>query len=197
MEAVVEEERLSPEAAQLAARVAQARDGDARAFRDLMRDFQDVFYGAARRYAGSHEDAADVVQDAFVKIYQGLAGLEQPAAFFSWARRIVINTALDHIRRRRRSAAVEVDIAGDAREREVEDQGERPDHGIERREFFAELESALGELPPRQREVVLLHDVEGFSGEEIAEILGIPRATVRSNLFYAREKLRRSLARHR
>ena len=194
---MTEERELSPELVELARQVELAKSGDPRAFRRLMAAYQDAFYGVARRFCGSHEDADDVLQEAFLKIYQNLGGLERAEAFFPWARRILVNTALDAIRRRRRSAAVEAELPEDAGGNEVESGHEPPDRRVEEREFFAKLERALRVLPPRQREVVLLHDVEGVSTEEISARLEIPRATVRSNLFYGREKLRRMLARYR
>lgn len=176
--------------------VRRAQDGDGRAFRALMDAYRHAFYGLARRYAGSHEDADDVLQDAFVKVYQNLAGLERAEAFFPWARRIIVNTALDQIRRRKRIAEVESDPEAPGGDPIDPPTGafEAPDRRVEQREFFRRLERAIRALPPRQREVVLLHDVEGVPTEEIAERLGCPRATVRSNLFYAREKLRETLA---
>lgn len=177
--------------------IERARRGEERAFRELMRKYESAFYGLARRYVGSHEDADDVLQEAFVKVYQNLAGLSRADAFFPWARRILVNTALDLIRRRRRSGEVEVDGVDRPEVSRRENAFEPPDRGVERREFFAKLERALLVLPPRQREIVLLHDVDGLTTAEVAERCGCPPATVRSNLFYGREKLRRMLAGHR
>lgn len=188
------ERRAAAERERVAALVTAAAGGEARAFRELMSAFQNAFYGVARRYAGSHEDADDVLQEAFVKIYQNLSTLSSPEAFFPWARRIAINTALDHIRRRRRTSEVET-ASDDPEIAERESAFDRPDRRVERREFYLELERALRSLPPRQREVVTLHDVEGLSTEEVGDRLGVPPATVRSNLFYGREKLRGMLAR--
>lgn len=177
--------------------VERARRGEARAFRELMDCYRAAFYGLARRYVGSHEDADDVLQDSFVKVAQNLAGLAQPEAFFPWARRIIVNTALDHLRRSRRSGEVEIDGADHPEVARRESAFEPPDRAVERREFLRKLERALRVLPARQREIVVLHDVEGYTTNEVAERCGIPPATVRSNLFYAREKLRRMLAGHR
>jgi RNA polymerase sigma-70 factor (ECF subfamily) len=176
--------------------VERARRGDPRAFRELMDSYRTAFYGLARRYVGAHEDADDVLQESFVKVYQNLAGLTQSEAFFPWARRIIVNTALDHLRRRRRSGEVEVDGADHPEVAARASAFEAPDRGVERREFLRKLERALRVLPPRQREIVVLHDVEGLSTREVAERSGIPAATVRSNLFYGREKLRRMLVEH-
>ena len=187
---------LDADAAAIAELVRRAAGGEPRAFRRLMAAYQDAFYGVARRFTGTHEDADDVLQDAFLKIHHNLAALERPEAFFPWARRILVNTALDHIRRVRRARAVETEPDENLEER-AESDVEPPDRRVEEREFFRKIERALKVLPPRQREVVLLHDVEGFTTEEISERLEIPRATVRSNLFYGREKLRRMLAGYR
>jgi RNA polymerase sigma-70 factor (ECF subfamily) len=185
---------MTEEAQRISALVLRAQGGDEIAFRELMTAYQNAFYGLARRYTGSHEDADDVLQEAFVKVYQNLSGLAKPEAFFPWSRRIMANTALDHLRRRRRSAEVEVEPPENVSE-SVHDQGyDSPDGRVQRREFFAKVERALQALPPRQREIVVLHDIEGLSTEEIAIKCECPQATVRSNLFYGREKLRRLLA---
>lgn len=187
------EAAASPEAQRVAELVRSAQLGNERSFRDLMAAYLGAFYGLARRYCGSHEEADDVLQEAFVKVFQNLAGLSRPEAFFPWARRILINTALDHIRRRRRGQDFEVEVEN--LEETPHDQGaEAPDHRVEQREFFRRLERALGSLPPRQREIVTLHDVDGLSTEEVAALCRCPPATVRSNLFYGREKLRRLLS---
>ena len=187
----------SAEAERVALLVGLAQKGDSKAFRDLMSAYQTAFYGVARRYTQSHEDADDVLQEAFVKIYQNLAGLTHREAFFPWSRRILVNTALDAIRKRRRSAAVEVP-ATEGMEAAREDPAlDPPDRRVEKREFFLKLERALRALPPRQREIVTLHDIEGLSTDEIARRCDCPPATVRSNLFYGREKLRRMLSSHR
>lgn len=190
------EERAARERERVADLVGAAAAGDPRAYRDLMEAFQTTFYGVARRYAGSHQDADDVLQDAFIKIYHNLSTLSAPEAFFPWARRVVINTALDRIRRQRKTSDLETAV-DDPEVAERESVFDSPERGVERREFYRKLELALRVLPPRQREVVSLHDVEGLSTEEVAERIGVPPATVRSNLFYGREKLRRMLSSHR
>ncbi|HET9480407.1 MAG TPA: RNA polymerase sigma factor [Candidatus Polarisedimenticolia bacterium] len=184
------------EAGRTAELVRRAREGDERAFRDLMAAYRSAFYGLARRYAGSHADADDVLQDAFVKVFQNLGALTQPEAFFPWARRIIVNTALDHLRSRRRSLRHEVPPPERLAEERADLRLEAPDRRVERSEFLARLETAIRSLPPRQREIVILHDVEGLSTEEVALHCGCPPATVRSNLFYGREKLRALLGGH-
>ena len=135
-------------------------------------------------------DPDDVLQEAFVKVFQNLSGLAQPEAFFPWARRIIVNTALDHLRSRRRTIRHETPPPERFAEDYADFRLEAPDRQVERREFYLRLEQAIRSLPPRQREIVVLHDVEGLSTEEVAERCACPAATVRSNLFYGREKLR-------
>ena len=166
-------------------------------FRDLMEAYQDAFYALARRYTGTHEDADDVLQEGFVKVYQNLGGLSRPEAFFPWARRIMVNTALDHLRRRRRASDIESQSTEGFEESHADARMEAPDRRVERTEFLRKLERAVRVLPPRQREIVVLHDIEGLTTEEVANRCECPPATVRSNLFYAREKLRRMLSGYR
>ena len=163
--------------------VAAAKRGSRDAFGTLVRLHQQRAYVVARSILGSHEDAEDAVQDAFVHAFRALDRFVVGQAFAPWISRISANAALDLARRRKVRTADELpaSLALPFRDPAVSD------------ELRESLRRALATLPARQRTVVLLHDVEGYQHAEIGELLGIPEGTSRSDLHHARAALRRVL----
>ncbi len=166
-----------------AALVRAARSGDEAAFGALVRLHQRRAYAIARVITIEHEDAEDAVQDAFLHAYRALGRFDAAYPFGAWLGRIVANAALDLVRRRRVRATEE--IPADAA-LPFRDPGEQA-------ELAARLREALAKLPPRQRAVIVLHDVEGFRHAEIGTMLGMPEGTARSDLHHARAMMRRAL----
>lgn len=160
-----------------------AQDGDQGAFGQLVRRHQRRAYAVARAIVLNHEDAEDAVQDAFLHAYRALDRFRPDQAFGAWLHRIVANAALDLTRRRKVREAEELP---DALASPFRDPAEAGD--LRRR-----LGAALAELPPRQRAVIALHDIEGFKHAEIGTMLGIPEGTARSDLHYARARMREAL----
>lgn len=160
-----------------------ARDGNTKAFAELVRLHQRRAYAVARSVVGTHHDAEDAVQDGFLHAYRALDRFRPDQAFGSWLYRIVANAALDLTRRRKVRSWEELPAAIASPFR---DPGEAD-------ELRRRLDDALARLQPRQRSVVVLHDVEGFNHAEIGEMLGIPEGTARSDLHHARAALRVSL----
>ena len=170
-----------------AALVAQARGGDREAFGTLVDRYADQARRVARAVLQDPDDADDAAQDAFLAALVKLDQYDSARPFGPWLMRIVANAATDRRRRRKVRSAVTLDeglVAG----------GPRPDVLAEREVLLGRLRSALGELPERRRIAVVLFDVEGYSHAEIAQVLGIPEGTVRSEVFHARRKLRALLA---
>jgi RNA polymerase sigma-70 factor (ECF subfamily) len=160
-----------------------AQAGDQGAFGQLVTRHQRRAYAVARAIVLNHEDAEDAVQEAFLHAYRALDRFRPDQAFGAWLHRIVANAALDLTRRRKVRDADELPetVASPFRDpAEVDD-------------LRGRLGEALAELPPRQRAVIVLHDVEGFKHAEIGTMLGIPEGTARSDLHYARARLRESL----
>lgn len=163
--------------------VQAARAGDDAAFGMLVRLHQRRAYAVARAITIEHEDAEDAVQDAFLHAYRALARFDAAFPFGAWLARIVANAALDLVRRRRVRQTEELPAGAALPFRD-------PAVGAELR---ARLNEALGVLPPRQRAVLVLHDVEGYRHAEIGEMLGMPEGTARSDLHHARTLMRRAL----
>ena len=170
-----------------AALVAQARGGDREAFGTLVDRYADQARRVARAVLQDPDDADDAAQDAFLAALVKLDQYDSARQFGPWLMRIVANAATDRRRRRKVRTAVSLDeglVAG----------GPRPDVVAEREVLLGRLRVALTELPERRRVAVVLFDVEGYSHAEIAQVLGIPEGTVRSEVFHARRKLRALLA---
>lgn len=142
---------------------------------------------------GSGEDAADAVQDAFVRAYRNLDGLEEGRPFGPWFRAILRNRCLDELRSARRRREVSRDERReDGRWTRGGRGARRPDAPgrLEREELGRIVRSALEELGPEKRSVLVLREMEGMSYEEIGEQLGISTGTVSSRLHHARRELR-------
>lgn len=163
--------------------VRAAQRGSSHAFGELVRIHQRRAYAVARSIVGTHEDAEDVVQDAFLHAYRALDRFITGQPFGAWVNRITANAALDLTRRRKVRATDELPPG-------LSNPFVDP---AERGELRTRLGEAIASLNERQRSVVLLHDVEGFQHAEIGALLGIPEGTCRSDLHHARNALRRAL----
>ena len=166
--------------------VQRAISGDQAAMRLLWTRHAPHIDVVVRRLVGQDSDlAADVAQEVWIQIFRALPSFRGDAKFGTWAHRIAVNRALNALRRTRRIAALEVEVEDDSASVEPE---------VERALLAASIEEAASRLSPGARTVFLLHDVEGFTHEEIASQLGITAGGSKSQLFKARAKLRVMLA---
>jgi RNA polymerase sigma-70 factor (ECF subfamily) len=164
--------------------VARALAGETDAADRLVRLHMGAAYAVALAVTRSPHDAEDVAQDALVLALERLAECRDPARFGGWLVRIVRNRALNHRRYLGIRAAEPLDDATDAPSLG------NPAEDAERSELRERLNDAVGGLPGTQREVLLLHDLEGWKHREIGEALGMPEGTVRYHLFNARRAVR-------
>jgi RNA polymerase sigma-70 factor (ECF subfamily) len=166
--------------------VQRAIDGDESAMRALWTRHAPHIDVVVRRLVGHDVDlAADIAQEVWIQIFRALPSFRGDAQFGTWAHRIAVNRTLNALRRTRRLAALEVDVEDDSASVEPE---------AERAMLAASIEDAAAKLSPGARTVFLLHDVEGYTHEEIATQLGITAGGSKSQLFKARAKLRKLLA---
>ena len=163
--------------------IAKARRGDVEAYNLLVSRWEKRVFNYLLRLVSNREDALDVSQDVFLKAYQNLPRLDDPARFSGWLFRIAHNEAFSLLRRKR----PETELTGDPR---PADTGGR----LLPLELSLAVESALKRLSDDQREAVLLKVYQGFKFEEMAEILEIPVSTVKSRLYTALEVLKTTLA---
>jgi RNA polymerase sigma-70 factor (ECF subfamily) len=165
--------------------VRRAIDGDERALRSLWSQYAPRVDAVVRRLVGDPDYAADVAQEVWIQIFRALPGFRGDSQFGTWAHRIAVNRTLNALRRTKRMQALETGIEESTASTPPED--ERP--------FLqASIEAATARLAPGARAVFVLHDVEGYTHEEIARALGITAGGSKSQLFKARAKLRRLLA---
>ncbi|HET9799538.1 MAG TPA: sigma-70 family RNA polymerase sigma factor [Gemmatimonadaceae bacterium] len=166
--------------------VQRALGGDQAAMRALWTRHAPHIDVVVRRLVGGDPDlAADIAQEVWIQIFRALPSFRGDSQFGTWAHRIAVNRTLNALRRTRRVASLEVDVDDDTAA--VEPDGERA-------LLAASIEEAAAKLSPGARTVFLLHDVEGYTHEEIAKELGITSGGSKSQLFKARAKLRILLA---
>jgi RNA polymerase sigma-70 factor (ECF subfamily) len=172
--------------------IAATLNGDTAAFGQLVGLYQDRLYNSLLRVAGSAEDAADIVQDAFVQAYVKLDSFRGSAAFYTWLYRIAFNLAMSRARREHKVGSLD-GMKANLGSEPVDGQP-TPEANIERREQVEMVHAALAELSVEYRTVLVLREIDGCRYDEIAEILELPIGTVRSRLFRARTQLRDQLA---
>ncbi len=179
--------------------VTRASQGDHEAFRLLVERYQGRAFRLALRVMRDEEQAKDVVQEAFLKVYRSLDRFEGRSSFYTWFYRIVMNLCLDQKRRQPPGRLVEWD-EGHALETPVgtgldavdptHQRATGPAGDLERLELRTVLHSAIEELPDEARRTLLLREVDGLSYAEISKVLGIPKGTVMSRLHHARRRVR-------
>ena len=189
-------------AAQVAALVVRAQDGEMAAFDELVLIFQSRMFNLAYRMVSNREDAADLTQEIFVKMYRSINKFSGRSQFSTWLYALAANCCRSGLRRLRRVSDREVmrldadDANGSGRRhREMSDPGESVPETIGRSEVKQRIEGIIAELPEDARMVVVLRDLQGLTYESIAETLQCSIGTVKSRLSRARVKLKDKLIR--
>jgi RNA polymerase sigma-70 factor, ECF subfamily len=166
--------------------IRRAIEGDEAALRALWTRHAPHIDMVVRRLVGFDQDLAeDIAQEVWIQIFRALPGYRGDSQFSTWAHRIAVNRTLNALRRSKRLAAIETTVEEDTASVEMD---------TERSFVAASIESATAKLSPGARAVFVLHDVEGYTHEEIAQELGITSGGSKSQLFKARAKLRKLLA---
>lgn len=196
-----QKEQRQKEAEEDRALIAKAQAGDMAAFRQLVERHQRRAYGIALALVKDENDARELVQDAFLRVYKSLNSFQGSSSFFTWLYRIITNLSIDLLRRPGHRAA-ELD---ESRLELEEDQealfpflsrvdGSDPVDVVRRKEIGARLQTALDSLPAYHRGVIVMREIEGLSYEEMAQAMGVSKGTIMSRLFHARQKLQKALA---
>jgi len=180
--------------------VERSQRGDQTAFAELVRRYQRKAYSLAFGMVHNPDDARDVVQDAFVKVHRHLPSFKGDSSFYTWFYRIVVNVAIDHVRKHSRSPSVDYDDTV-AHEADGPGDGEllpstlgvNPATALGRKEIRAAIEKALGTLSANHRAVLLMRESEGMSYEEMAQAMECSKGTIMSRLFHARKNMQKVL----
>jgi len=180
--------------------VQAARRGDRDAFRTLFERYHRRAYGLAHGVLRNQDDALDVVQEAFIKAHKYLDKFEGTSSFYTWLYRIVMNLAIDHLRKHRRVKPVELDeqqleaAGGDADALLPRLLGGNPGRALLDKEIRERIDQALGELSDNHRAVLIMRELEGLSYEDMAQAMGCSKGTIMSRLFHARKNMQKRLA---
>jgi RNA polymerase sigma-70 factor (ECF subfamily) len=165
--------------------IQRAIEGDERALRALWSQHAPHIDAVVRRLAGDPDLAEDIAQEVWIQIFRALPTYRGESQFGTWAHRIAVNRTLNALRRTRRLTKIETDM---------DEETVSVEHTGDQAMLRSVIDAAAAKLSPGARTVFLMHDVEGFTHDEIAKELGITPGGSKSQLFKARAKLRRLLA---
>lgn len=167
-----------------------------RTFEGLVQEYKNRIFSYVCRLTNDSPDAEDITQEVFIRAYQSMHAFRRDAAVDTWLYRIATNLVIDRYRRARRAPqTVPVVEDGDDGVREIPcvSRDSDPQASVQLTELQRQVQKAIHSLPTKLRAVVVLHDMEGLSYEEVAQSIGCPVGTVKSRLFNARLLLRRKL----
>lgn len=181
--------------------VDRARGGDDEAFRVLFERYHRRAFSLARGVVQSPDDALDVVQEAFIKAHRYIGKFEGTSSFYTWLYRIVMNLAIDHIRKHRRVKNVDFnDALGHRESGAVGEESllprildENPGKSLARKEMREHIGTALEGLSDNHRAVLIMRELEGLSYEEMAQAMHCSKGTIMSRLFHARKNMQKRL----
>lgn len=173
--------------------IRRASQGDADAFNALMGMHERRMYAVALRMCGNPEDAQDCLQEAMLRVFRSISGFKAQASFSTWVYRITMNTCLDELRRRKNRPSASLDGMLE-NGWSPSDEDDTPERHAVRGELRVHLQRFIRELPEDMRAVLVLRDIQGYSYDEIADILDTNVGTIKSRISRGREKLREKIA---
>jgi RNA polymerase sigma-70 factor (ECF subfamily) len=178
--------------------------GDAAAWEDIVLRYNRRIFNICYRFAGSQDDAQDLTQDVFIRMYRTLSSFDaDKASFNTWITTVARNLLVDHFRKSKQDRitdSMDAAIGGDEDDgptlgERIEDQGPSPEAKVQRRETSEMVHQALQKLSPELREAVILRDLQDMDYREIAQVLRVPEGTVKSRINRGRTELARLLQR--
>ena len=174
-----------------------AKSGDQVAFAELVDRLTDHIYGLAFRLLGNSQDAQDITQDTFIQMWESRHRWSPRGAVSTWAYRIAMNLCLNRLRSRKRWRLFSINPQTDESPPAVElpiDSADSPETVIEQADLKHHLESAISQLPPRERASIILRHQQGLSLKEVAKVMDMTAFGVNSLLFRARKRLQELLS---
>ena len=177
--------------------------GDAAAWEEIVRSYNRRIYNLCYRFAGSSDDAEDLTQEVFIKVFRTLPSYDSAkGAFITWVTTMTRNLLVDHFRRTRQDRMTDsLDSASSDHEdamplsEQIEDQSAPPDAHVRSREAKEAVHAAIGKLSPELREALILRDLQDVDYKDIAQVLKVPEGTVKSRINRGRAELARLLER--
>ena len=176
----------------------RARHGDLQAYDELVKRYQERIYATIYHMTSNHEDANDLAQDSFIKAFQALKSFKGGSTFYTWLYRIAVNKTINFLKQRKNRTHMSLNDIDFNAEHDPDlialISNKTPRRDADLTELQEKLNAALLKLSDSHRLVVVLHDVQGESHEDIAKVMDCNIGTVRSRLFYARQQLQSYLA---
>lgn len=177
--------------------VAKSKKGNLNAFEELIGGYEKKAYNIAYRIMGNEEDAKDMAQEAFIKIYKSIQNFREESSFSTWLYRIVTNVCLDELRKRKKDKLVPLEMNIETEKGtavvELSAEKETPEDVFERVEKRQLIQNAILSLGEDYKTVIILRDIQGFGYEEIATILNCSLGTIKSRINRARNMLKEKL----
>ncbi|MHB1001226.1 MAG: RNA polymerase sigma factor [Armatimonadota bacterium] len=178
--------------------VENTRNGDIAAFEALFNKYHKRIYNLIYRMVGNEQDAGDLTQEVFIRVYNSMQNLRSDLSFYAWLRTVAVNICRDHYRKIGRTIKADsldekIVVNGGEIDREVEDWTYNPELLMEKKDVRNAVNRAVDTLSVEHKEVIVLHHIEGMDVADIAKQLGIPVGTVKSRLARARDELKRKL----
>ncbi|MEO0249125.1 MAG: RNA polymerase sigma factor [candidate division WOR-3 bacterium] len=176
--------------------VQRSQNGDEEAFSQLVERYRSRVASIAYQVLGNYEDARDVAQEVFIKLYRGIGTFDPQKKFFTWLYRLTVNAAIDYLRvKKRRAMEGSLEDLPEGYPDFAGPEGELASHQLENKELRQIFVDLAQRLNPKQRAAFVLVDLQGFTPDEVSEILQCPKVTLRWYLHEGRKKIRIMLAR--
>ena len=177
--------------------VTKSKKGNLDAFEELISSYEKKAYNIAYRMMGNEEDAKDMAQEAFIKIYKSIQNFREESSFSTWLYRIVTNVCLDELRKRKKDKLVPLELSIETEKGtaivELSAERETPEDIYERIEKRQLIQNAISSLGEDYKTVIILRDIQGFGYEEIATMLNCSLGTIKSRINRARNLLKEKL----
>lgn len=168
----------------------KCKKGDLEAFEKLIDSYQKKVFNLCYRYLDNYDDAEELSQEVFIKVYRAISGFKEESSLGTWIYRIAVTTCIDELRKKKKYTAVSINQDNGL---ELQDTEPGLYDNYEKKETKKAIEDAIKSLHYDHRIVVVLRDMQGFSYEEISEIIDVPLGTVKSRIKRARENIKEYL----
>ena len=167
--------------------ISRCQKGDQDALKEIFQQYHKKIYRIAYGVIGHREDALDIVQEVFIKLFHSIKNFKGKSAFYTYLYRLTMNTAIDHSRRKKKTSLISLDQEEGFQP--LDGPEKRPDHIVACKELDQKVRWAIDQLPADQKATLIYREIEELSYQEIAEAMNCSVGTVMSRLHYGRKKL--------
>ncbi len=175
--------------------VEKVKKGDVDAYEEIVKKYENKVFGIVYHMIKNQNDVEDLAQEVFIKVYKNLSKFKGDSSLYTWIYKITVNLCLDEMKKRKNIIYLDekLEVEDGELERELPSSDKTQIELYEEKELKENLHKCIGKLPEKQRVMIVLRDIKGFSYEEIAEITSVKLGTVKSQINRARLKLKELL----